>query len=501
MKWLGSRPRRLCIGAIVYNEAPYLPEWIAFHLEQGVEHFFIGDHDSDDGTTALLEALSALGYVTRLFHPRLFSGNAQRNVYEDILRLTRKEPHLVAFLDADEFLLPTNERERVGEVVRELLGPWRNGGLGVNWLVFGSSGRIEPGEGLVIERFTHCNESTARINRHIKSIVKPDCVRSIEIHRCRLNFGYRYVNSAGESTRFDRTTGFARDIEPIDGRLRLHHYVVKSYREFIERKARRGRAPLGPGNNRDRKFFQSHDKSGCVELRARNLASAVRDRLDRLNVEIAAGQHGCEVKVDRLEHGEGYLRGSLTAERALAHPVLICTRYGERGRSMEEEIPLRRAAPVQGEAASPVTYTFDHAPAGSPAERWANGLRLRLFANPAVLRDSRTSSAFPEPAKREAAVSVRDYVGEVDNGSPDVVTGWVRHRDSVEPVRVQLYVNDRLVAAGAADRPRAETVRDHKHPTGRCGFEFRLSELGVHGDVSWRIRVEHTRFWIPRAAS
>lgn len=37
------------------NEKPYLKEWLEYHLLQGVEHFYLCDNGSTDGTDAYLE--------------------------------------------------------------------------------------------------------------------------------------------------------------------------------------------------------------------------------------------------------------------------------------------------------------------------------------------------------------------------------------------------------------------------------------------------------------
>jgi|GEM_PF-3854740 len=37
------------------NEAPYLKEWLDYHLKVGVEHFWLYDHDSEDNFREILE--------------------------------------------------------------------------------------------------------------------------------------------------------------------------------------------------------------------------------------------------------------------------------------------------------------------------------------------------------------------------------------------------------------------------------------------------------------
>jgi Glycosyltransferase family 92 len=57
------------ICAIVRNEARYILEWIAFHKAIGIDHFYIYDNQSTDGTTDILLRLQAAGLVTRISWP------------------------------------------------------------------------------------------------------------------------------------------------------------------------------------------------------------------------------------------------------------------------------------------------------------------------------------------------------------------------------------------------------------------------------------------------
>ena len=47
----------------VRNEGLYLVEWLAYHRQLGVDAFFIYANDNDDGSDALLAALSRAGVV------------------------------------------------------------------------------------------------------------------------------------------------------------------------------------------------------------------------------------------------------------------------------------------------------------------------------------------------------------------------------------------------------------------------------------------------------
>ena len=53
-------------GTCLRNEEPYILDWIAHHLGAGFDHMLVLTHDCDDGSAALLDALSADPRVTHL---------------------------------------------------------------------------------------------------------------------------------------------------------------------------------------------------------------------------------------------------------------------------------------------------------------------------------------------------------------------------------------------------------------------------------------------------
>ena len=51
---LAKKTHYLSVVAIMKNEKPYLKEWLEYHLMQGVEHFYLCDNDSTDGSKEYL---------------------------------------------------------------------------------------------------------------------------------------------------------------------------------------------------------------------------------------------------------------------------------------------------------------------------------------------------------------------------------------------------------------------------------------------------------------
>ncbi len=100
----------------------------------------------------------------------------------------------------------------------------------------------EPGDGLVIERFTARAPQEFAVNRHAKAFVR---VASCEgptdnPHAMLLRLG-RYVDPRGEDVVWDTSYGFQRCIttKTIWDVLRVDHFAVTSSNEFAVKQARR----------------------------------------------------------------------------------------------------------------------------------------------------------------------------------------------------------------------------------------------------------------------
>ena len=59
----------LAVVAIMKNEAPYVKEWLDYHLAAGVNHFYIYDNESPDNFKEVLQPYIDAGIVTYKFYP------------------------------------------------------------------------------------------------------------------------------------------------------------------------------------------------------------------------------------------------------------------------------------------------------------------------------------------------------------------------------------------------------------------------------------------------
>jgi hypothetical protein len=485
-----TQPRRLCLGAIVYNEAPYLLEWLVYHRLQGFDYAFVGDNDSNDGTTELLEALEALGWLRRLFQPRLKQGNAQKMVYERILAEASRVPSIVAFIDADEFLLPMDGVSTAGEAVHTLLAPEQNAAIGVNWRLFGSSGRIEPGAGLVIERFQRCSDQGHPANRSFKSVVKPEAVGDMRAHRAgRVQRGRRYVNSLGEPAPYEATDGNAREVPSTEGLLRVNHYVVKSFREYHERKAYRGTATDGVGVSRRPAYFDNHDRNetSCTRLSA--LAPAVKAALAEIDARLQHTPYAAAVSDAKVSRDGDRWSGTFVLDRRHGDLQLRLTAYSAGGAS-EHDLA---AQAVDAGGGGPARYRFGF---DLPAPACSEGWKLRVRGCRDGLLAAGGCASKPVALSARPADEALQYRGHVRFERHRAI-GWVRALQHGDPVEIEILAGDSIVARAKADRFRDDLLRAHKHPTGHCGFEIDFDAAALPEEVPLRARIVGSDYELP----
>lgn len=268
---------RVALVAPIKQETPYLLEWIAYHRALGVENFMLGDNGGDDHTSDLLEALDGAGLITRLD----WRGHVEFQVHFDVdaIRRMTGRADVCCITDVDEFIRPMGERQNIPSAIAEIFSNPGISAAALNWASYGSSGRIEPGEGLVIERFTRRAPDDDPLHRVVKSLVRPERFDQMaNPHEVRLTSG-EYVNDSGEPVRWKSVA--ATECTSWT-RLRVDHFVVKSRREF-EMKKKRGRPDLAPGiEDRDEPFFLGHDSNETLDPMPDDFVARTKDEMARI---------------------------------------------------------------------------------------------------------------------------------------------------------------------------------------------------------------------------
>lgn len=234
----------LVATAWIKDEAPYLAQWIEFHLLQGFEKFYLFDNGSTDGTVEVLAPYIKAGIVELRTYPTEVTQRKNFWVIKHSLD-TFKNLHKWLFHHAvDEYMFCPN-----GEKVSDFLKRFENNaGVCIPWMYFNSSGKETMEDGLVIERFDTWVDDP---NRHIKTIVQPDktndCVGN---PHCFTYLKDVAVFSNGEPHDTTKPHGGAIDNNPyLLNDIRIHHYYTMSKQEY-DIKVNKGLLDISQENQR-----------------------------------------------------------------------------------------------------------------------------------------------------------------------------------------------------------------------------------------------------------
>lgn len=262
----------LAICAVVKNEAPYIEEWLEFHLMQGVEHFYIYDNESTDGTSEILKRYERQGLVTDTPWP---VNPPQFEAYNHCLKVYGYQNEWIAFIDVDEFLYIYDDED-----IKQYLAllPDTASVLAVHWVMYGSSGAQKQENGLVTRRFF---KKALQPNGHVKSIVRPAKTISVgnNPHTFRVREG-DIINERNE--KLPEEYAILENPTAID--IRINHYHTKSKEEYFERKLTKPDPGSGVTYNEERvrEMFIAHDINDSYDLSASSKSIGLHKILERL---------------------------------------------------------------------------------------------------------------------------------------------------------------------------------------------------------------------------
>jgi hypothetical protein len=209
---------KLGVFVRVYNEAFGIQEFIAFHLAQGVEHFYIYNNASKDNTAEQLQPFIDQGVVTletRTEKPMSPAADTHcMNTYG-------QECEWIACIDADEFLFAPDGRKLPAVLAEYKQHP----AVVAAWVYYGSAGHNTRPNGLVIESF---NRSSGEVDVTIKSIVQPSKL---------LKYGnphFWYYRGWSQAVNENHEPILGPSINhPTANKLRINHYFCKSREDYM----------------------------------------------------------------------------------------------------------------------------------------------------------------------------------------------------------------------------------------------------------------------------
>lgn len=223
---------------LIRDENEYLPEWLAWHVAQGGEHFYIYD---DSRESSVLDVLGDYAPLCTVRDAKRYQYHLQFEAYIDALRRFGHETEWMAFIDTDEFI-----RSADGTSVTAMLNAMPSSAAAVlcPWVVYNANGQMNKTSGTVRERFTQTVEWPFQ-NPNWKSIVRPALVETMAAHSpIKMSEGAVLVDTHG--------VGVADKYALPADKLVVDHYFTKSYEEWAERLAK---GSCDPFSSRKKEWF------------------------------------------------------------------------------------------------------------------------------------------------------------------------------------------------------------------------------------------------------
>jgi hypothetical protein len=222
-----SFENELSIAAIVKNEAPYIQEWIEYHLLAGVEKFYIYNNESEDNIEEVLKPYIKEGIVVYKNFP---GKNVHPYSYMDAIKRYRNKTRWLALIDLDEFIVIKEDKK-----IPDFLKDFENySQILMGWMVYGSSGHQVKPDGLVIENYK--NHAKDDFITNSKTIVNPRAVRGILNTHWRFMFGLSVDENKQIFSMYPYTNKYFKPISKT--KIWLNHYYGKSLEEFFKKSAR-----------------------------------------------------------------------------------------------------------------------------------------------------------------------------------------------------------------------------------------------------------------------
>lgn len=212
------------------DEAPYLIEWIEFYRIVGVNKIIFYDNESSDKTKELLEPYIKYGIVDYYY----IKGRGQQlSAYNEALINYKNNCRWMAFIDMDEYIIPTDTNCKLLNVINDIVYKSKRGaaGVGINWATFGTSGHLKRPKGLITANFLRRADNYHWMNIHIKTICNPRMVKYYISPHYPLYIRGAY--SVEEETG-NRQYGWGTK-QRAYRHLRINHYMTKSAEDFIHK--------------------------------------------------------------------------------------------------------------------------------------------------------------------------------------------------------------------------------------------------------------------------
>jgi GR25 family glycosyltransferase involved in LPS biosynthesis len=228
--------------AIFKNEEMIIEEWIEHYIWQGVEHFYMIDNGSTDGSKNKLIPYIDRGIITYYYLPEKHKQSDHYNyVYNN---RSKKECKWLIICDIDEYIY--NRQKRTIKDYLNALNYNDVGAILIHWTMFGSNGFIKQPPN-IRKSFIYGSKNNydKNFNNH-KSIINTLYTNHLNIH--------------------DHIHTHSKNIIKYPSELKLNHYAIMSLEYFQKVKMKRGDvSTIHSENIRDMNYFYNYDQNDVLD--------------------------------------------------------------------------------------------------------------------------------------------------------------------------------------------------------------------------------------------
>jgi hypothetical protein len=218
------KPYYLSVCTIFKDEAPYLREWLTYHVLVGVQHFYLYNNNSTDDYAAALAPFINAGQVTLIdwpMHP------GQVEAYQHCLDTYHDQSHWIATVDCDEFWVPT-EAWAIPHILQRFE---RYPMLAFYWNLFGSSGQLAPQlDKLVTEQYTVCDPQN-QLFKTVYNTRYPNKIKNSHYGVCRWR-GLRFKPMLPDGSFVPHCPSTKRRHAYKKDAIQINHYWSKSFADY-----------------------------------------------------------------------------------------------------------------------------------------------------------------------------------------------------------------------------------------------------------------------------
>lgn len=230
-KSVASNNETAALCLVQKDQLAYIDEWSDYHAALGF-HLYIVDNSIGFQLRTWWEDQQTRNPQKQIHLLHMKKSKAQISAYKQCANRVKMDNHTwISFLDMDEFLVLKTQHDHITDFCRDYVP---RGHLGINWLIFGTSGQSWYQNLPITKRFQCQLEDTFWKNKYIKSIMKVedlDIPRIFDPHIFPRRNGTFLVHTNGQKFNSSVHQG------PYDVAA-IHHYYFQSTEEWLGKRLR-----------------------------------------------------------------------------------------------------------------------------------------------------------------------------------------------------------------------------------------------------------------------